>query len=196
LSILDKILNRNTGQSIPNKKFITALCNTIRWTEQIVRSFADKPVYNYGTALRQGSPIYKGKPFYTYEMENYAKPPRVPFNYHKVLKAALYERNIEPLQLSNIDSLGKILLFETDLTTYDGIAIVESLGFVDFADIPPIDTWFYVTDELLYCWIPALFIEKMNAAMAVEVYDSYKWLNETNPALNSRIIMEAEHQLQ
>jgi len=66
--------------------------------------------------------------------------------------------------------LGKVLRFE--------------IGFVDDSDIPPIDTWFYVTKKYLYCWIPTLFLDKMQDAIDVEILNSYEWLEKVDPALN------------
>jgi hypothetical protein len=84
--------------------------------------------------------------------------------------------------------MGKILLFSIDRTTHDGAPCNVSEGFVDESDIPPIDTWFYITKSYLYCWIPTLFVEKMQSAIDVEILDSYAWLENSNPGLNTRIL--------
>jgi hypothetical protein len=77
------------------------------------------------------------------------------------------------------------------VTTYDGAAAVES-GFVDEGDIPPLDTWFYVTKTKLYCWIPAMFISVMEDAIAVEIFGSYRWLEESDPFFYLEIFKRLE----
>jgi hypothetical protein len=71
--------------------------------------------------------------------------------------------------------LGRILYFETQVTTHDGTAIVHSDCFVDESDVPPIDTWFYFDEEKrnLFCWIPREFEEVMQKAIDVEMFESY-----------------------
>lgn len=66
---------------------------------------------------------------------------------------------------------GDILVAQIDGTVCDGASEHESLGLVDLYDMPPIDTWFYLTKSnegrLLFCWIPDSV--KQYAVNAVEV---------------------------
>jgi len=177
-----------------DRSFYLNLYKTILWTEQIVNVISNKSKIDYGIVLRTTNPEYDGNPFYQFADVNgiygcYTNvcPPSLTFNYNQVLTSALKLRQVDQLlPINNLEKLGKILKFQIDLTTYDGAAIANSLGFVDEADIPPIDTWFYVTKKYLYCWIPTLFIAQMQIAIDVEVYDSYEWLEDINPEFNQR----------
>jgi hypothetical protein len=76
------------------------------------------------------------------------------------------------------------------MSTHDGAPIAESKNFVDEADVPPIDTWFYLKRKYshsehlcrqsLFCWIPKKFEEVMQQAIDVEILDSYRWFDENN----------------
>jgi hypothetical protein len=178
-----------------DRSFYLNLHITILWTEQIITSIKDESKVDYSTVLRTTNPLYNGKPFYQFceidGLDGYytnSCTPYVPFNYNQVLASALKLRQpIEKLPINSLSSKGKILKFYIDITTYDGAPIANSFGFVDEADIPPIDTWFYVTKTYLYCWIPTMFIEQMQAAIDVEICDSYEWLEDINPEFNQRI---------
>jgi hypothetical protein len=58
----------------------------------------------------------------------------------------------------NVEYYGDILVVQIDGTVCDGASEYESLGLIDLYDMPPIDTWFYLTKSnegrLLFCWIP------------------------------------------
>jgi hypothetical protein len=168
--------------------FYLNLKKTILWTETIIRKIEHTSNINYSTVLRTTNPPYEGKPFYKFDdtLYNYPSTPEIGFNYLSVLNDALALRPDTILPKGNLDELGKILKFEIDLTTHDGAACAES-GFVDESDIPPIDTWFYITTKYLYCWIPTMFIEKMQEAIDVEMFGSYSWLEEVRPELNHHI---------
>src|ERR1700748_2188474 len=51
---------------------------------------------------------------------------------------------------------GRILIAEIDLTVVDGASEAESNGIIDWLDCPPIDTWFYMTENgnsrVLFAW--------------------------------------------
>lgn len=166
-----------------DRSFYLNLYKTILWTEQIVNAIEDRSKIDFGTVLRTTNPNYNGNPFYQfaelkgiYDCYTNVCPPSLTFNYNQVLESVLQVRQMDQLlPINNLEKLGKILRFQIDLTTYDGAAIANSLGFVDEADIPPIDTWFYVTEKHLYCWIPTMFIEQMQLAIDVEIFDSYEW---------------------
>jgi len=171
------------------EEFYFNLAKTIIFTENIIGKIEDAAKINFTTILRLVNPIYKGKPFYTFVDTSYgyvANSVRHPFNYDTILKEALEVRTETILPKGDIRSLGKILEFDNDLTTYDGAACAEG-GFVDEGDIPPLDTWFYVTKTKLYCWIPSMFVGKIEDAMAVEIFESYHWLEESDPFFNLEI---------
>lgn len=118
--------------------------------------------------------------------------------YYQLLRAAIDVRDKElDIDLSGIDHLGKIISFETCITTHDGAPIAESQFFVDESEVPPIDTWFYLKrnydhgnrlcDLALFCWIPKEFEELMQRAIDVEIFDSYRWVHQNDPALTTMI---------
>ena len=76
---------------------------------------------------------------------------------------------------------GKILVAEVDWTIIDGCSESVSKGLIDIFDCPPIDTWFYLTENensrLLFCWIPDRFIEIIDIAVAVNATDCLRWID-------------------
>lgn len=166
-------------------EFYFNLIRTINWAEKIVTNIPDKSQINFSTILRVTNPEYNGKPFYSYDGTDFsfAATPEVAFNYLIVFNEALKIRGDKDITKGDINQLGQILEFEIDLTTHDGAPCAASDGFVDESDIPPIDTWFYLTKKYLYCWIPNLFVEKMQGAIDVEIFDSYHWLRDSKPYL-------------
>ena len=177
----------NEDGKLPDQ-FYYNLNRTIAWTQRIVESVRVPPPINYAKVLRSINPQYEGKLFYTFDKEKRVSPPEIEFNYAPILFHALSLRR-EKLGLKrDIYELGKILRFQINITTVDGAPVENSEGFVDFYDIPPIDTWFYITKKYLYCWIPTMFVSKMQDAIDVEILDSYAWLEEINPELNYEIL--------
>jgi len=77
---------------------------------------------------------------------------------------------------------GKILVSQIDCTVIDGASEVQSLGLVDIYDIPPIDTWFYLTrnkeSRLLFAWIPGEFEHYANEAVLVNCVDCVNWFEQ------------------
>lgn len=75
--------------------------------------------------------------------------------------------------------LGRILIAQIDCTVIDGASEVQSLGLVDLYDIPPIDTWFYMTrtkeSRLLFAWIPNEFVKHADEAVQVNCVDCITW---------------------
>jgi hypothetical protein len=74
---------------------------------------------------------------------------------------------------------GRILVSQIDCTVIDGASEVQSLGLVDIYDIPPIDTWFFITrtkeSRLLFAWIPNEFVHYANEAVEVNCVDCINW---------------------
>ena len=170
--------------------FFLNLIKTINWTEFLISEIRHETSVNYSTVLRTTNPEYEGKLLYRYEntRAGFAATPDVGFNYKEVLEKALRKRQNDRLTKHGSDQLGQVLEFDIDLTTHDGAPCAESEGFVDESDIPPIDTWFYLTKKYLYCWIPNMFIDKMQGAIDVEILDSYRWIKDSNPDLQAKIV--------
>lgn len=72
---------------------------------------------------------------------------------------------------------GKILVSEFLSTITDGVSEIESKGLIDRYDLPPIDTWFYLTNSFIFAWIPEKFEFEANQAIIVNCLDILSWLN-------------------
>lgn len=180
---VDYSLNYNEDGIFPEEFYIN-LISTINFTEEIIRNLNDRDQINYELALRTTNPEYNRSDFYYYDQHgHFTVKADIEFNYLEVLERALELRRDRIIRHSAIFSLGQILEFDIDVTELDGAASSVSEGFTDMADIPPIDTWFFLTKTKLYCWIPSLFIEKMQNALDVSVMDAYRWLKDSNPLL-------------
>jgi len=80
---------------------------------------------------------------------------------------------------------GRILIVAIDDTVIDGASEVCSEGLIDVYDCPPIDTWFYLTNNpmgrLLFAWIPREFAYQANEAINVNCVDCIRWLQGQVP---------------
>jgi len=178
----------NTNYDFTDAFYIN-LRKTIAFTEQIISDIKDVSKIDYAKVLRTTDPVYNGQPFHIHNPDDsWVSTPQSGFDYSAILTAALSVRTQTQVPDLNLSSLGRILQFEIDITTHDGAPVFESHGFVDESDIPPIDTWFYITTRHLYCWIPTLFIDKMQGAIDVEICGSYHWLGEIKPELSQEIL--------
>jgi hypothetical protein len=95
--------------------------------------------------------------------------------------------------------LGKILVSQIDCTLTDGASEVQSLGLIDRYDIPPIDTWFYLTrtkeSRLLFAWIPNGFMHRANEAIEVNCVDCINWFEVWYPKEFENISTKAKNSL-
>jgi len=77
---------------------------------------------------------------------------------------------------------GRLLLFECDLSIWDGLSEDASSGFVDVYDIPGWDTWLDVgktgRHEVLIVWVRPQLIDAANEAMAVNAVACHQWYGE------------------
>ncbi|MCS3799255.1 hypothetical protein [Niastella sp. OAS944] len=88
---------------------------------------------------------------------------------------------------------GRIVVTQIDATDVDGVCEFESYYLFDLYDLPPIDTWFYLTEiaetRLLFAWIPDAYCGWVDNVILVnrvggvgwfeKMYPTYhKWLNE------------------
>lgn len=171
--------------------FLTQLGQVINWTNYLSKDFADGEGF-YGNVFRKTNPMIDETPLYTIDggYATWNLDEQNPDLYDIILEYAIANRPKENVDLSQISQLGRVLSFETSITTNDGAAIVESQCFVDESDVPPIDTWFFLKSDyyhsghrckkVLFCWIPEKFVPVMNAAITVEMMDSYRWVDEND----------------
>lgn len=173
-----------------SEEFYENLVKTIAYTERIIDGIKAISPTDFAYVLRTFNPIYEGRPLYTFSSAAYGTDISVQqyFDYPEVLGGALLARAEVGERIGNVAVAGKILVFEFDISTCDGAPTSSSDGFVDNMDIPPIDTWFFVTSKFLYCWIPTMFVSKMQDAIDVEILDSYAWLEVVDPTFNREIM--------
>lgn len=183
--------------------FVPRLKQVIAWTEHLMQQFASQynPLDN-SRIFRQINPVVYGQPLYTYNengiswsMDDYA-----PDKFEQAMQQSIRQREEAVGQnatFPNFQELGRMLYFETQITTCDGAAEFQSNGFIDGSDAPPLDTWFYLDQNIirqsrkfpyLFCWIPKRFEPVMEAAMSVEIFGSYHWLDEKGPLTHQQIV--------
>lgn len=193
----------NTSRNVWTDKelmdFTKNLIQVICWTEELSKKF-DFQNGKYGLVFRKTNPELNGSKLYSFD-DDYATWTIDDYsfdNYDLLLDLALKQRpNSDPVDLSKLDELGRILSFQTCVTTHDGAPIVESKNFVDEGDVPPIDTWFYLKrnyfhsdykyEQSLFCWIPKKFEKVVQQAIDVEILDSYRWFDENDKYNYERI---------
>jgi hypothetical protein len=206
---------RNTWTEKELVDFQNNLLQAITWTDELSRKF-DFTDGKYGLVFRQTNPMYNSIPMYKFGYqsdeitrlnfdldfgEDYCSWNNCDYSldgYDFLLNEALKKRtNNRHVDLTELDKLGRILSFQTCISTHDGAPIFESKNFVDEADVPPIDTWFYLKrnylhseyrcDQSLFCWIPKKFEKVMQQAIDVEILDSYIWFDENNKDIYEQI---------
>ena len=91
---------------------------------------------------------------------------------------------------------GDILISQIDCTVIDAASEVQSLGLVDIYDMPPIDTWFYLTktkeSRLLYAWIPKEVKHYAEEAVLVNCVDCINWFQSWYPQDYKQIMANAQ----
>jgi hypothetical protein len=175
--------------------FVLRLRQVIAWTAYRAQGF-DYQNGNYGTVFRHLNPLIDGLPLFTIDAgyTTWNKDVYELSYLKQALQQATAQRDEQPIELGvnlgDFTQLGRILYFETQVTTHDGAAILDSNCFVDESDVPPIDTWFYFDEEKrnLFCWIPWQFEQVMQQAADVEMFDSYHWLDKEGPNTHARIM--------
>lgn len=194
-----EIINRNSWTEGELADFTRNLNQVIRWTEKLSEDF-DFQTGRYGLVFRQTNPEINDSKLYSFD-NDYARWTIDSYsfdNYDILLNIAIKQRPISnQTDFDKLSDLGRILCFQTCVTTHDGAAIVESRNFVDEGDTPPIDTWFYAKrnyfhsdykcDQSLFCWIPKQFEQVMQQAINVEILDSYRWFDENDKDTYTKI---------
>lgn len=197
--MMRSVFKQNAWTESEIDTFITQLKHAIVWTGQLSEYF-DFENGNYETVFRKTNPVIRGLPLYNFdksEMEwnhdNYDRE-----LYRELLKIVTSTRaSHTEVDLRNLDALGRILSFETCVSTHDGASLEATHGFIDIGDVPPIDTWFFLKDnythnhstckQALFCWIPKPFEVMMQSAIDVEMLASYQWLHRNDTFLDHRL---------
>ncbi|GAB3636954.1 hypothetical protein GCM10027422_25440 [Hymenobacter arcticus] len=152
--------------------------------------------------FRQINPVIYGQPLYTYNENgiSWSVDDYGPDKFEQALQQSIKQREEvikQNVTFSNFQGLGRILYFETQITTCDGAAEFQTNGFIDGSDALPIDTWFYLDHDIrrqdrrvpnLFCWIPKQFELIMEEAISVEIFGSYHWLDEAGTLTHRQIV--------
>ena len=142
--------------------------------------------------------MYNGKNAFDFEMDQGLNfkvtswQPGISDSYDVVWLPDLFEsqliiksKSVGELVSTNIS--GKILATELATVT-DGASEAESRGFIDYLDLPPIDTWFYLlkapVNNMLYSWVPEDFISLVEDAIQVNMLDLLYWVDNARDAEN------------
>ena len=152
--------------------------------------------YFQSSIFRSINPIRDGKKLFEFKISDYGYEPESRYGFSTEWtqdptgdEGELYTElfNLQILQKrEKIKRLfpgkkfnGKILIAEIDCTVTDGASEVTSEGLVDIYDCPPIDTWFYIsnnsTGRLLFAWVPKQFVYNANKAIEVNCVDCLHW---------------------
>ncbi len=169
------------------------LKQVIWWTEILAEKF-DMEKEQCGAVFRKTNPELNGTRLYkidqgytTWQIDDDSHD-----DYDKLLELAIAERPAFNCDYTNLNEFGRILCFQTAVTTHDGAPIIGSELFLDESDVPPIDTWFYLkrnypqsrhySTQTLFSWVPKKFESVVQQGIDVEMLDSYRWLDENDPA--------------
>lgn len=164
-------------------------------TQQYCRLQMNKSEKDNAKIFRSINPIINKKPIFSFMLQKFDFNIKPALNYctltkwfiepismgkNKDIMSGLFEEQISAKQkLVSFDKKqsyeGDILVSLFDCTVIDGASEVESLGLIDIYDMPPIDTWFYLTknkeSRLLFAWIPKHFEHYVNDAISVNCLD-------------------------
>jgi len=89
----------------------------------------------------------------------------------------LREAEARPLELTETQRLGRLLLYEAMETVSDGAAEASSRSFYDVEDAPPWDTWFWYKDDTIFCWVPDALVSDAQAGIDANPVDCIHWAN-------------------
>ena len=78
----------------------------------------------------------------------------------------------------NNNHKGRILISDYKNSVIDGASEFVSKGVIDEYDLPPIDTWFYEYDNLLFSWIPEPLIQHVDKGIKVSFLSLIKWIDD------------------
>lgn len=84
---------------------------------------------------------------------------------------------------------GRLLITHLNMTTCDGIAPVDTNGYIDECDVPAWDTWVYWgrdyrshradTWDYLISWVPGVLHLRVHNAICASAFESITWLEDT-----------------
>ncbi len=87
----------------------------------------------------------------------------------------LRDASTGPVDTTEAQALGRLLLYETMESVSDGAAEASSHGFFDIKDAPPWDTWFWHKDGTIFCWVPDSLVSNAQAGIDANPVDCIHW---------------------
>lgn len=197
--------HKGTGLKIDKSIFNENLSKTQAYCEW---RMSDKTLNN-ATVFRSFNPTLNSRKLFEFQRNQYNNKPESGFNAMNQSEWTidpLEENVIEHLysdQLANKNKFAKvampeqsfkgdIIVSKIDLTLLDGASEFQSQGFFDTYDIPPIDTWFYMssydTSRLIFAWVPQKYKSRVNQSILVNCVDCIGWFSEWYPQESNRVI--------
>jgi hypothetical protein len=167
---------RNLPNGIDILRFYDNLLITQYYCEQQMIQFPEKPA---GLILRSYNENYGRKSLTPHRKVDLRIIELVPEMFLKQLE---HKNTVVTWEKSAKDFEGRIIVIDYEAAVIDGVSESESDGFIDLYDLPPIDTWFYMTknneDRVdLYAWVPNYFVPLVEGAIAVNCLDLISWVN-------------------
>lgn len=170
-------------QPVYQPQFLKRLQEVVSWTELLMKEAAPGE-WNNRTVFRKTNLVIDGVPAFQLKEEGVSWNMDI-CQADKVLCVlfnALKPRSgVSPATWEEMKQKGKIVAHEINTTVTDGASEAESLGYVDVYDLPPVDTWIYLTvgtkggNPILYCWVPTPFVAAMQGAIDISCIENYEW---------------------
>ena len=186
----------------------------LKLTQEYCRVQLNNPPSNNAKVFRSYNPTIKGGALFEFRNEHFSFGIEPSLNFclltrwtldpidHENLVNQLFEEQIRFKERQVLVDTGRtyqgdILISQIDFTVVDGASEVQSLGLVDVYDMPPIDTWFYLTktkeSRILFAWIPNELRHYANEAVLVNCVDCINWFQELYPEDYKQTMANAQH---
>ncbi|NML40124.1 hypothetical protein HHL17_23195 [Chitinophaga sp. G-6-1-13] len=174
---------RSLIQPVDQELFLAQLKQVVTAIELLMKDTPDGR-WDYRAMFRRSSNIDNPPAFLPergviyWELDIFHEPEEIRLALAAVVKG---RTGVSPASWEDILQKGKIVAHEIDKTLIDGGCEVVSNGYVDVYDLPPIDTWIYLTspegkvDPILYCWVPNQFVKTMQDVIDVSIADLFEW---------------------
>jgi hypothetical protein len=187
-------MNFNLQELLENLKKTQAYCalqlnNAEKNYVSILRSinplFDDSPIFNFSiskVATVGGSYFYT--PFVNWTRDPYDRDKDGLFEELYQIQKQVKEQTHS---LPDTALKGEILAFGISATLWDGAAAVSSYGILDDYNCPPIDSWFYLYEDLLLAWIPEPFVSYVQEGIEVNPEECINWFKVWYPDVYAQI---------
>jgi hypothetical protein len=176
----------------------------LRLTQQYCSLQLDKDCSDKAEIFGSYNPSLNNKPLFSFEVKHFnfditpnlntctlthwqvdPTEPKNEFFIDRLFEQQIDFKEAQKFLPTSEDLEGDILISQIDCTVVDGASEVQSFGLVDIYDMPPIDTWFYLTktkeSRLLFAWIPNDFKHYANEAVLVNCVECINWFHEWYP---------------